>query len=291
MVFEALTTPMAAEHRPWQMILLGVLYSSLGVLLGLWIFRDYASLVMVFLTVMGCMPIVYNTIKFEESKDEQDFPETELLKQHGKALEVFMCLFIGIAISLSLWYTFLPHDYLSSLFSTQTITIQNINSGAVGKAVEPFDHFTNIFFNNFKVLLFCILFSLLYGVGSIFILVWNASVIATAMGIFMRREIADLAVVIGADKVAGYFQVFSVGLLKYAIHGIPEILAYFVGGLAGGIISVAVIRHTFGTKKFEKIIIDSADLLMISVFILLIAAVLEVYVTPVIFQPIVQGMS
>ena len=68
---------------------------------------------------------------------------------------------------------------------------------------------------------------------------------------------------------------------KYA--QILEILAYFVAGLAGGIISSAVIRHDFGTKKYEKIILDSAVLLLISVVMIVVAAFLEVYVTPMFF--------
>jgi uncharacterized membrane protein SpoIIM required for sporulation len=72
-------------------------------------------------------------------------------------------------------------------------------------------------------------------------------------------------------------------LFKYFIHGIPEILSYFVAGLAGGIISIAVIRHDYGTKKFEHIILDSADLFLLAIGLVLLAAVLEVWVTPLIF--------
>ena len=84
-------------------------------------------------------------------------------------------------------------------------------------------------------------------------------------------------------SVGNYFNAFSFGVLRYGIHGIPEIFAYFVAGLAGGIISVAVIRHDFGTKKFENILLDSADLLLASLVILFLAGVLEVWVTPLIF--------
>jgi len=119
--------------------------------------------------------------------------------------------------------------------------------------------------------------------GAIFILTWNASVIGTAMGNFIRSNLAYYSNLVGFEKVTQYFQIISIGLLKYIIHGLPEILAYFVAGLAGGIISVAVIRHDFGTRKFEHILLDSADLLLLSIFILFLAGLLEVYVTPAIF--------
>ncbi|MEM4710985.1 MAG: stage II sporulation protein M, partial [Candidatus Woesearchaeota archaeon] len=139
------------------------------------------------------------------------------------------------------------------------------------------------FFNNIKVLLFCILFSFLYGAGAIFILLWNASVIGAAIGMFIRNSLSEIFLITGNLTIADYFSVVSIGLTKYIIHGFPEILAYFVGALAGGIISIAVINHDFSTRKFEHILVDAADLLMLSIFLIFLAALLEVYVTPLIF--------
>jgi uncharacterized membrane protein SpoIIM required for sporulation len=283
MVLEALTSPMKAEHRPWQMLFLGFLYSSVGILLSLWVFYQYASLTMVFLTVFACMPIVYNTVKLEEKKDEIESNEVVLLKEHWKALEVFMFLFIGITISIVVWYVFLPEKHLAVLFATQSETFHSINSAATGLATG-IRGFTDIFLHNLKVLLFCILFSFVYGLGAIFILAWNASVIGLAIGMIIRKGLASAAGTAGFAKVAAYFNVWTYGLLRYSLHGLLEIFAYFVGGLAGGIISVAVIRHTIGTKRFENILWDSTDLLVIALLTLLVAAAVEVYVTPMVFS-------
>jgi uncharacterized membrane protein SpoIIM required for sporulation len=133
------------------------------------------------------------------------------------------------------------------------------------------------------VLIICLLFSFLLGAGAIFILTWNASVIAVAVGTFIRNNMASMASLVGLPKIAAYFNIFITGIMKYAIHGIPEIASYFIAALAGGIISVAVIRHDFGTKKLEKIVIDVADLVAISIVLLFIAALLEVYVSHMIF--------
>ena len=87
-----------------------------------------------------------------------------------------------------------------------------------------------------------------------------------------------------------YAGVVTCGLFRYAPHGIPEILAYFVAGLAGGIISTAAIRHDFGTKKYINIIMDSAVLLLLSLFLLVISAWLEVYITPSLISFICPGI-
>ncbi|HDH40804.1 MAG TPA: hypothetical protein ENG12_00115, partial [Candidatus Altiarchaeales archaeon] len=79
-----------------------------------------------------------------------------------------------------------------------------------------------------------------------------------------------------------YFGSFSISL-GYAVHGIPEIAAYFIGALGGGIISVAVVNHDLRSREFRSIIIDSLDLILLSCVILFLAGLIEVYVTPLLF--------
>jgi uncharacterized membrane protein SpoIIM required for sporulation len=291
MVLESLINPEKAESTPSLMILIGFFYTSLAMLLSYYIFKAYSSLFMIFLSTIAAIPIIYKIIKMEEQKDLADMEEKMLLKEHGKALSSFMYLFLGATLGYALWYVVLPSDIISIIFESQTSTIASINGRAVdlatqsqvtGQAVSSLAVFNKIFFNNFKVLLFCVLFSLLYGAGAIFILLWNASIVGTAIGNFIRTNIAALASQASAS-FGTYFSVVSIGLFKYVIHGVPEILAYFVAALAGGIISIAIINHDITTRKFEHILLDSADLLMLALFILFVAALLEVFVTPAIF--------
>ncbi|MBN1275213.1 stage II sporulation protein M [Candidatus Woesearchaeota archaeon] len=284
MVLESLINPAKAEKTPGRMVLYGFLYASVAIGLGLWVFYSYASMIFVFLAAIAAVPLMYNTIKYEEEKDLKDLPERALLQEHGKALSFFMYLFLGMTIACVLWYTVLPVDTVGTLFESQTNTINNINGSITGQTFqEQLAVFTHIFLNNIKVMIFCGIFSVLYGAGAIFILTWNASVIGVAIGNFIRGNLASYAHLIGIEKAAQYFSIIGIGLLKYVIHGVPEILAYFTAGLAGGIISIAIIRHDFGTRKFEHILLDSADLFLVSFGLLVIAAVLEVWVTPIIF--------
>tara|TARA_Y100000034_G_C6859501_1_gene391008 strand:- start:64 stop:915 length:852 start_codon:yes stop_codon:yes gene_type:complete len=282
MVIESLINPNKAEGHPLEMFVIGAVYASIAVFLSLWIFRDYSSLVMVFLTVISSVPLVYTIIKIEEQKDSSSESETFLLKEHSKAILIFVFLFGGYLASYSFWFVVLPDAIVQNLFSVQLDTIQTINSGVVGLSVGS-DFLMQIFSNNIRVMIFCILFAFLFGAGAIFILTWNASVIAAAIGTFIRNNLSDVANAAGFDKLTGYFQVSSAGILRYMVHGIPEITAYFVAGLAGGIISVAVIRHDFGTKSFKKILMDSVDLVVIAILMLVFAAIIEVFVTPRLF--------
>lgn len=277
MVIESLVNPFKAERSPWEMFFIGMFYSSIAVLLSLWIFKPHASLVMVFLTVTACVPIMYGTIKLEEKKDLEIENEKVLIREHGKALSFFIFLFLGITISFTLWYVFLPADITNTLFSIQTKTISDINTQITGQGINQFSLFSKIFLNNIKVLIFCLIFAFVYGFGAIFILTWNASVIGTAIGNFVRGNISNTA------HFTAYFKVTSLGILRYMVHGLPEILAYFIGGLAAGIISIAIIKHDFRSKKFQHVLLDSADLLLLSLGMLLIAALLETFVTPILF--------
>lgn len=273
MVFESLINPIKAEKNPWNMIIIGIIYSSVAILLSIFIFKEYASLVMIFLTVLAAVPLMYSTIKMEEKKGLTINDKRFLIKEHGRALSFFMFLFLGFVISFSLWYVLLPSDLTGYLFDSQINEIEKVeNSGITGDAVSLVGVFSSIFFNNVLVLVFALLFAFFYGVGAIFILTWNASVIGAAIGNFVNANIGS-----------GYLIAFPLGILRYTIHGIPEMLAYFMAGLAGSIISMAIIRHDFGSGKFRKVLVDSLDMIFLSVFVLFIAALLEVFVTPLFF--------
>ncbi|MFC2016628.1 stage II sporulation protein M [Chloroflexota bacterium] len=283
MVLESLLNPLKAEKKPWEMFFIGFLYSSIAILMSLWIFKGQASLIMVFFTVMACLPIVYNTMKLEESKDLVIPQERALLKEHNKAIVFLMFLFLGATLSFVAWYVFLPSESLNFVFDKQITTIEAINNQVSGNAYQQFSTFSRILFNNIKVLAFAILFAFIYGAGAIFILTWNASVIGTAIGNFIRSNISQYAGIAGFEKFSGYFNVASIGLLRYVLHGVPEILAYFYGGLAGGIISVAIIKKHYKDEKFSHIVFDISELLVISIAFLLAAAFIEVYITPILF--------
>ena len=279
MVLEAIISPIRAEKKPLNLFTIGFVYAAISIFLSLWIFEEQASLISVFLIVIASVPLFYSTLKLEEEKDVTILEERNLLREHSKALAFLLFLFFGIVMAYVLAYLFLPQAQVANLFSLQQTTITKINAG-----FSSADVFTKIFLNNIKVLTFCIVFSFFYGAGAIFILAWNGSVIATAIGNFIREHLSTYAGVLGLPSIATYLQGFSLGLLRYSIHGIPEIAAYFVASMAGGIFSVAITRHDFRTKKFENILFDVSNLILISVAILLAAAFLETYITPLLFS-------
>jgi len=285
-MLEMLISPRKAERRPWEMFFIGAFYSSLSILLVNWIFSqdavlsNYAGILVVTFTVMFSIPFMYYIFRYEEEKATQHYGAFKLLKEHRRAIWAFLWLFLGFVIGFAFWYILLP---TTSSFQAQIETYCLINrptnfdscveqfGGEKGAQATIFatnkERLFLIFANNIYVLIFTLVFSLIFGAGAIFILAWNASVIAAAIGIFTQSSLSAL----------------PIALLRFMIHGLPEIAAYFIAALAGGIISIAVIRHEIGTEKFWEILQDSLNLIIVAVIVLFLAALIEVFVTPIFF--------
>lgn len=281
-----LINPQKAERKSWELFFVGAFYASLSILLVNWIFSQdavlsrYSGILVVTFTVMLSMPFVYYTLRLEEKKVSNEKGTIALLKEHKRAIYAFVWLFLGFVIALSFWYMVLSS---TQSFRAQIETYCLINRPAnfeacvnqydIKDASAPVGFMSNterlflIFTNNIYVLIFTLIFSLIFGAGAIFVLAWNASVIAAAIGIFTKSELSSL----------------PIALIRYMIHGIPEIASYFIVALAGGMVSIAVIKHETGTEKFWDVLQDSLNLIIIAVVVLFLAALVEVFITPLLF--------
>ena len=109
-MIELLMKPKRAERRPWEMFFIGAFYATLSLFLTKWIFSvdpvlsKYSGILVVTFCVMFTMPFVYYAIKNEEEKDMAQEGFFRLLKEHGKAINYFMFLFMGFVVAFSFWY-------------------------------------------------------------------------------------------------------------------------------------------------------------------------------------------
>ncbi len=277
MVLESLIGAPGAEKKPFVMLPLAFLYATVGVFIGLWIFPNYAGLTMVFFTVMALLPIMLRIISFEESKV---FSKVYSGLSHKEAMPFFVFMFLGTVLAFTFWFTVFPEKAVDNLFRIQITTIEQINAQI--SSGFNLGHLGAIILNNFRVLFFVLLFSFIYGAGAIFILTWNASVIAVAIGNTARDMISTAAGGVGAASLAVHFQAISLSSLRYLIHGIPEIGSYFVAGLAGGMISVAVVRYELFDNKFNKVMKDAFNLVLFSIGLLIMSAFVEVFISPLV---------
>ncbi len=286
-MLESLINPKRAEKGPWKMFFIGVLYASLSLLLTHFLFGSdptlskFSGLLVVLFCVMFSLPYIYFEIRQEEKEDEEIEGFFEVWKMHKDAIYSFMFLFFGFIIAFSFWYMILHNP---NLLNAQIETYCNINSpGQVENCVSDYSftakvisgstldkraRFMSIIGNNFGVMIFTLLFSLIFGAGAIFVLAWNASVISAAIGIFTQHQVSEI----------------PLGILRYMIHGFPEIASYFITALAGGIFGVDILRNGFGNQKSLRVLANVVIMLFIALVILVIAGLIEVYFTPVLFN-------
>lgn len=287
MMLESLINPKRAEKGPWKMFFIGLVYGSLSLLLVYWFFAndpvlsEYSGMIVVTFCVMFSLPFMYYIIKQEAAEDEEVEGLLGVWKAHSDAIFALMWLFLGFIVAFSLWYTILQD---TNLFNAQIETYCMINNpGNIADCVARYDftqqitstgaatrgvRFLSIIENNVYVMIFTLIFSLIFGAGAIFVLAWNASVIAAAISIFTKYQIPQL----------------PLGIARYMIHGFPEIAAYFITALAGGIFGVGILKNGIKSPKFLRIIENVVILLFVAIVILILAAVIEVYFTPILFK-------
>ncbi len=285
-MLESLINPKRVEKGSWKMLFIGLIYGSLSLLLVHFFFAkdpvlsQYSGMIVVTFCVMFSLPFMYFIIKQEEKQDEEIEGFFGVWKAHSDAIYAFIWLFLGFLIAFSFWYIILQN---TTLFNAQIETYCMINSpGSIEDCVARYDfsqtitstgsatrgaRFFSIIENNVYVMIFTLIFSLIFGAGAIFVLAWNASVISAAISIFSKHQITQI----------------PLGLLRYMIHGFPEIAAYFITALAGGIFGIGIIRNGVKSKKFLRVIENVVILLFIAIIILIIAALIEVYLTPILF--------
>ena len=252
-----------AEKHLLKIVIYSFLYCLLSILISLWILPDYSSILAIFLTIFPSIYIIEKALIIEEKRDKSNANEKRILKGHAKLIKLLLSIFLGFLIAFTLVSIVLPTDTVNKIFDAQKNSISVLTANAVSNSGS----LSLILQKNLKVFLVSLIFAAFYGAGVIFILAWNASI---------------MGFVIGTSAVNKFgLQSLPALLIKYFIHGIPEMLAYFGAALAGGIIFIAFLKQDYKTNM-KKISFDILIVLGLSILTLLIAALIEVYITPLI---------
>lgn len=267
-MLESLIKPKTAEKKPWDIFVVAFVFSFVAVGFATQLFPAQASVFAISLITIMFVPLFQKIFAIEEKKDYK--LHKNIFDRHKDLFFVFSAFFLGIIVAMSFIYVFFPHtrsafEMQESWYSAngrQTLTGQASSAGA----------FWDFFVNNSQVMIMMFLLSVIFGAGAIFILAWNASVIAIYVGYVINGFIRA-----GVSPEIAYALGVPAGIGSIALHGIPEIFAYFLAALAGGMISVGVIReHLKG--HFEKIFVDSLIFLAAAELLILVAALLEAYI-------------
>jgi uncharacterized membrane protein SpoIIM required for sporulation len=257
MVIEKIVSLKTAIRNPLWVFVIGGIISAVCLIVSYFVSPTSSGMFFTFLITIAMTPFMINLARYEEAKQEEvskTGKQFGLLYRYSDMLRVYTAFFCGMIFFLSITYLALPHDVVSKMFQDQIQEISLIRGSAVIS-----DTFTKIVVNNVSVLMLTFLFSFLFGAGAIFILAWNASVLSTAIGL--------------AAQSIGGVKALPLAVLVFFPHGSLEILAYFIGGISGGLVSAAITRRK--SLGFGFIMKDSLELIAVSVLLLVLAGLLE----------------
>ncbi len=278
MVLEEFGLPKRWANHPFMLCAIVFVVVSLSLGIALYMDEKNSSILSISFIVIAFVPMMHNLyLKAErEEVDEGDFV-TRFFFRHKRLIGVYFMLFVSIIFSYGIWYCIMPSEH-RSVFQEQDATLgivadmrqtmtgnASVSVGSCGKNADCWREM--IFSHNFTVMLLFILLSFLYGAGALYLVIWNASTLGVLIGQEVLREMAG-------GLHMGILQgiISFLGLIG---HGIPEAGAYFLGAIAGGILSVAIISPKYGWKDLRIIIDDIVFVLIIAVFLLWIGAIIE----------------
>lgn len=257
MVLEKIVTIREAIRHPLWMFVIGALVSVISLFISFLVFPESIGLFTTVLVTFIMTPFMVNLLTYEAFMTELEIKKKlvqNFLQRHWDMLLIYTAFFSGMIVALSLTFMFLPDETVEKLFKDQISEIKLIRGSFL-----TFNTFIKISINNIGVLLLSVLFAFIFGSGAIFILSWNASVLAAAIGL--------------TAKSIGGVSGIPIALVTYLPHGVFEIGAYFLAGIAGGILSAAVMKRK--TELFAIIVKDSVKVIILAIILLLIGGVIE----------------
>ena len=258
MVLEWLLEAKKDRKNPLSIFVFAAIVSLISLFISYTVFKESTGLFTVVLISLVSVPFINKMLLYEEIETESTGEKQGLWERHGDVIIAFAALFLGMVITMSIVYVLMPADVSNQVFNEQIQEIKNIQSRVVGRFLKD-NTFTEILFNNVSVLFLSFLFSFAIGTGAILILAWNASVLSAAVGTIANAQ--------------GGLSGIPIGLLTFLPHGTFELTGYFVGAIAGGLISTAVWRRQ--SPKFYYIIGDSTKLFIVALVLLIVGAIIE----------------
>ncbi|MDY6766464.1 MAG: stage II sporulation protein M [Candidatus Nanohaloarchaea archaeon] len=261
-MFERLVVRFNDSERFVDVFLLSLFFTVLSVLLvqHVVVFRvagsNLAGVIAVLLTSLAAAyPFVSYLLEEERMAVKKDWGEATLLRRHAHELELYLSFFLGATIGFALSTFFVGENF----YAVQLQVLETIRSPtgmAVGGAVLQ-----DIIANNLWVFSITFLLTFFIASGVLFVLAWNASVLGVLIG-----------------SIASSAAHVPVVTLYYLPHGLLEVGAYVLAGIAGALLSYRAesVLIDDETAAGQTVTRDAAVLLLIGVGFILAAAAIEV---------------
>ena len=263
MVLESLFPVKKVIRNPVEMLIFSIIVTFASIYLADLIFPGASTgkIVTLFITV-AMTPMIYGMFKAEEEV-ERECAECKIKKtfwdRHDETIKMFTFLFIGVFLSIFTIAALAPESYVTQVFGDQLTEIERVTTISGNFNISGILNI--IIMNNLRVMALSFALSFMIGSGAVVIMAWNASILGLYLASFLRQGLVE------------EFVVRTVGMIP---HAPVEIGAYFLAGIAGGIISVGLVREKLFSKEFFLVFKDSLLLLGLAIVAVVIGAFIEV---------------
>ncbi|MFH1420573.1 MAG: stage II sporulation protein M [Candidatus Aenigmatarchaeota archaeon] len=275
MVLESILNPENAAGSPLKVFVIAIIFCFVAVIFAFSLFPEQSSILTISIITIMFIPFFYHIFKKEELKDDliaehkdKNPSDVNLLLRHKKTIVIYSAYFLGIVVGMTIIFAFMPQ--YGKVFDLQ-VAQPALAQYTSGNATVSLEIFFRYFFNNSRVMILAFILSALLGTGGIFVLAWNASIISVYIGL---KAIAPM-MQSGTNSIVAFILGVPAGLASIAIWGIPEILGYIMAGLAGGILSVGIIREELESNKFREVLKDALFILILGEAFIVAGAILE----------------
>ncbi len=250
MVLEASLSAKWAEKDFLRDFFFAFLIGCVALTMSHTLFNKSASIFAIALISVATVTLLTKVLGKEEKKAylaAKKGYEGRFLEEHEPAIQFLLTYFFAIVCVFAMFYFVLP----PSAHSIFEIQFEGISELSALEQAHPITSFAS----NLVILVSTFIVALVFGGGIAFVLTWNASVAGVLLGMV-------------ALDPAGNSPILLLLIL-------PELLAYHIAGIAGGIMSAGITRHGIRGKAFKYITRDVSKLIALAVVNLVFVVVLQ----------------
>ena len=212
-----------------------------------------AMFLVAFITLALSYPIIRYFKKLNNEEIKRIYPANKLFYNHIEEIITSWAVFLGVSIGF--------YIALISGLVTQLTYHQAFIGVLQGMLTAVDELFLTILINNLVVGIFTFILSFLFFSGFIFVLVWNASLVAYYIYYTFDYSTAAL-----------------ITIFLILPHGLLEIAGYVLAGIGGGILAYRLELYKNITKDQQKEFIRDLSILIFgAVFLITVGAIIEVF--------------
>lgn len=211
------------------------------------------------------------TITSFKIKDNEQFSLEEFYEENRKMLSAYFFFFLGIMLVVIALIVFMPISHSSMLFSQQGWSNALMPTKDIGfDGMNKWSVFGQIFKNNFSVMIVSFIVALIFPLGALLMIVWNAMYWAVAF--------TQFAVFYSQAYNVNLLFILLPLLLSVALHTLIEAICYFFAAMSGSTLSIGFQKEKLDSDRFFYIFRYCLILMAFAVFFLILGSVVEVFV-------------